>query len=253
MKYTRYNVRPKNKSGGNFLFYLAVILVLALILGTGIQSIARKTGTLWYRNEVAEKDKEKIPQKAEETPVEDEEKTGEVDGKEVIPAGRNMTFYLVQCGVFKVKDNAAGVIGKMQSSGIPFTIEEGELTKVYYGIFKEENLSGALEKLKEIGVESSKITINILMEDDSRVQLCESMDGLLQIGEKLKDSSVKSIKTMELKNWCNSLEDTDESLNSHEDLSAIKAYISELPEDLDRAGFEAVLKYIYEIIIKYKK
>lgn len=256
MKYTRYNLKPKRKNSNNFLFYLAIILLLALLLGTGIHSIAKKSGTLWYKNEINNevKEKEEVEKNTPTEKNEDKqpEQVKDDEGKSPIVGDDSCEFYILQCGAFKVKENADKIISKMSSVGTPFIISEGELTKVYFGIFSKEKLNDGIAALESVGVESSKVSIKIGAKDISTVQMCESIDGLLQIVNKTCEPGVQSVKTDELKAWVGGLEEIGESMESYENAKTLKEYINSLPQEVDKNLGKDILVNIYNILIKYK-
>lgn len=256
MKYTRYNLKPKRKNSNNFLFYLAIILLLALLLGTGIHSIAKKSGTLWYKNEINNevKEKEEVEKNTPTEKNEDKqpEQVKDDEGESPIVGDGSCEFYILQCGAFKMKENADKIISKMSSVGTPFIISEGELTKVYFGIFSKEKLNDGIAALESVGVESSKVSIKIGAKDISTVQMCESIDGLLQIVNKTCEPGVQSVKTDELKAWVGGLEEIGESMESYENAKTLKEYINSLPQEVDKNLGKDILVNIYNILIKYK-
>ena len=193
------------------------------------------------KNTPTEKNEDKQPEQ-----VKDDE------GKSPIVGDGSCEFYILQCGAFKVKENADKIISKMSSVGTPFIISEGELTKVYFGIFSKEKLNDGIAALESVGVESSKVSIKIGAKDISTVQMCESIDGLLQIVNKTCEPGVQSVKTDELKAWVGGLEEIGESMESYENAKTLKEYINSLPQEVDKNLGKDILVNIYNILIKYK-
>ena len=245
MKYTRYNIKSKPKSSNSFLFYLAITLLLALLLGTFIfKFVLKDSGKIGFikgidiNNYKQQQNSGKVPGKSE---VKEEKAVSEYN------------FYILQCGVFKVKSNADETLNKLSAFGNPFIGQEGELSKVYFGLYSDKNIENGASILKEKGIDNTKVTINIPMEDNSTKQFCEIVDSLLQVVNKTSESGVKSINTSELKKWIDGLEKIDENTKQYNEVNSLKEYIKALPDEVDKNKDGEVLKYVYDQLIKFKK
>ncbi|GEM_PF-326176 len=263
MKYTRYNVKPKKKQGSNLIFYLALILLLALVLGTFIQKFLLQGGnSIWFKNQSQQEQGQPTDPSGENgdsnpvgdgnqggTPVGDDEKPQDNSGEVV---GDKYNFYLLQCGVFKVQENATKLLNTIKPYGNPFTETEGEVTKVYFGIYTDETIESASEQLKAKSIENSKVTVSVPVKDLSTGQLCKIVDNLLQIMNKTNESGVKSINTAEIKTWIGQLEAVDSSMKDYESVEEMKTYINNLPDEVDKNSFDDGLKLIYSKLIGFK-
>lgn len=254
MKYTRYNIKSKPKKSNSFLFYLAITLLMALLLGTFIfKFILKDSGKIGFlkgldiSNSEQKQNSGKEPSKGE---VKEEGNPSEVKEEKAVS---EYNFYILQCGVFKVKSNADETLNKLSSFGNPFIGEEGELSKVYFGIYSDKNIESGTSILKEKGVDNTKVTINISMEDKSTKQFCEIVDSLLQVVNKTSESGVKSINSSELKKWIDGLEKIDETMKQYNEVNSLKEYIKALPDEIDKTKDGEVLKYVYDQLIKFKK
>ncbi|WP_150843822.1 MULTISPECIES: SPOR domain-containing protein [unclassified Clostridium] len=254
MKYTRYNIKSKPKSGNSFLFYLAITLLLALLLGTFIfKFVLKDSGKIGFikgidmNNYKQQQNSGKVPGKSE---VKEE---GNSTGVKEEKAVSEYNFYILQCGVFKVKSNADETLNKLSAFGNPFIGQEGELSKVYFGMYSDKNIENGASILKEKGIDNTKVTINIPMEDNSTKQFCEIVDSLLQVVNKTSESGVKSINTSELKKWIDGLEKIDENMKQYNEVNSLKEYIKALPDEVDKNKDGEVLKYVYDQLIKFKK
>ncbi|WP_346887190.1 SPOR domain-containing protein [Clostridium sp. UBA1056] len=253
MKYTRYNIKSKPKKNNRFLFYLAITLLMALLLGTFIfKFILKDSGKIGFLKggEINNKQQQSNGKEVGKGEAKETEKLSEVKGQEVIS---EYNFYILQCGVFKVKQNADETLSKLSAFGNPFIGQEGELSKVYFGIYSDKNIESGVAILKEKGIDSSKMIINIPIEDDSTTQLCEIVDSLLQIVNKTLESGVKSINTSEFKKWVDGLDKIDENMKQHNEVNSLKEYIKALPDEVDKSKAGEVLKYIYDQLVKFKK
>jgi len=227
---------------------------MALLLGTFIfKFILKDSGKIGFlkgldiSNSEQKQNSGKEPSKGE---VKEEGNSSEAKEEKAV---LEYNFYILQCGVFKVKSNADETLNTLSSFGNPFIGQEGELSKVYFGIYSDKNIESGASILKEKGVDNTKVTINIPMEDKSTKQFCEIVDSLLQVVNKISESGVKSINSSELKKWIDGLEKIDETMKQYNEVNSLKEYIKALPDEIDKTKDEEVLKYVYDQLIKFKK
>ncbi|MEG1255163.1 SPOR domain-containing protein [Clostridium sp.] len=255
MKYTRYNIKSKQKKSNNFLFYLAITLLIALLLGSFVvKFILKDSGKIGFGNmenkgQVEDNSKEK---NLEDDKNGDDSKENDKVGSDEV-AATEYNFYILQCGVFKVKENAAELMSKLGDVGMPFIGEEGEFSKVYFGIYSSENIEEGVNILKGKSIDNTKVSINIPVEDISTTQLYKIIDGLLQIVNKTSESGVKSVNTAEFKNWVKELEPIEDSMKEYKEVTELKEYINALPEDVNKEGIKDMPKFIYDKLIRFKK
>lgn len=254
MKYTRYNMKPKKKQGNNLLFYLALTLLLALVLGTFAQKILLQEGDgIWFEKEKSQSGVEQEPTSGNSNDEsQDKGGTTEEENKDGEVVKEKYNFYILQCGVFKVEENAKKVLDKLKSYGEPFTEVEGDLTKVYFGVYSEENVISATEILKNNGIDNSKITITVPVEDLSIGQLCKLAENMIEVINKTCESEVKSLNTTDIKAWVAALEPVDTNMKQYTAVEEMKSYISNLPEEVDKSSLQDGMKLIYDKIKIYK-
>lgn len=237
MKYTRYNINQKKKTKNNFLVYLAITLIAALVLGTSISFILHKVNGDGKPNKIVqEKEKEKDK--------------GQLENNKVEP---NHSFYLLQCGVFKVKDNAEAMRKKLEELGNPFIVEEGDLFRVYFGVYTKEKCDETLNMLKEKGFSTSKIALGVFYDDLSTGELCELIEANFKIINKASEVNVKSVKTSELKTWVDSLEGINENMKHYKDVNELKEYIKSLPEEVNKTKASEMIGITYNKLKQFKK
>lgn len=261
MKYTRYNIKPKRKSSNNPLFYLAIVLLLALLFATIIVTVLKKSGNPMLQDffNISLPGGEDVSDKkgGESTEAEnqgkDQASKGENNGEEGEATSSSGGYVLLQCGAFKVKENAEKILGDLKVAGNPFIIQDGELYKVYSGIYTKDKAEEAFNSLKSSGVESSRVTIAIDAKDPAGVQLSKCVESLLQVINKFSDNAVVSVETKDLKDWVAKLENLEVSSEVQKDVSSIKDYINNLPEKVDKNQISDMLATVGKIIIKYKK
>ncbi|MBD8048080.1 MAG: SPOR domain-containing protein [Clostridium argentinense] len=235
MKYTRYNIKPKKKSSN--LLYLIIVMLIALVL------------TVMFFNKFYYKDDLKKNNGSTNEIKKEEKKEAVKDTEENI---KSSNFILIQCGVFKVKDNADKVKNQLSSFGSPFLVQQDNTYKVYQGIYTEEDCDKVIEKLNKNKIQNTKIVITLPYEDLSVVELSKIIDAELKIINKTSDAQVKSIKTNELKKWVSSLENLNEDTSLYKDVKEMKDYIASLPEEVDKKKSEEMNIYIYNKLIKFK-
>ncbi len=237
MKYTRYDIKNKKskKNMGASLLYFGVTLIIAVILGTIGSKFLFRHGAI------------------------DNDKKQEIDTSIVEEKGNKTTtgdykLYLVQCGVFKVKENAEEVVKKLSNLGEPITEQQGELYKVYFGIYTEEQSKNICENLKEKSIDSTRIPINIIYEDLSTGQLCKITDSVLQVINKVYESQIEYVNTEELKKWTQSLDPIDETMKHYSEVQQLKEYVNNLPDKIKKGDKQVQegRSLVYEKLIKFK-
>ena len=263
MKYTRYNAKPKKKQGSNLLFYLALTLLLALVLGTFVQKILLQEGDgIWFKGQEQQNQGGKSDpsgnngdennnggQESSGTSVDENGKDKNEEG-EVVKEEYN--FYLLQCGVFKVQENANKLLETLKLYGRPFTETEGELTKVYFGVYTDETVGNATDLLKSKGMDTSKVTITIPVEDLSLGQLCKIYENIIEVMSKTYESGVKSINTKDIKEWIGQLDPIESAMKQYTAVEEMRTYINNLPDELDKNSITDGMQLIYDKIKVFK-
>lgn len=231
MKYTRYNVRPKRKKR-NWMPLLVVLLFCAVLGYLIIGGINIENGN----NKTSKRQEEKAKQETN--------KKSSVEKSEIV---------LLQCGVFKVKENADKLISQLTSIGCPFIVKDNDMYKVYYGIYKNIGESDkAAKTLKENKIDSSKDVIRIPYNDLSMVELGKIIEAELDIINSATDPKIKSVKTSELKKWVAQLENIDEKDSAYKDVNELKKHINELPKEVDKSKACEMNSFIYKKVVGLK-
>jgi hypothetical protein len=238
MKYTRYNVKQKKKNKNNFLLYLAITLLVALTLGTALSFLFHKEDNVGQS-----------PTKI----TDNKENSNPEQTKDANKGQPNHEFYLLQCGVFKVKENAEALRKSVEGIGNPFIVEEGELFRVYFGVYPKDQWEAAANMLKEKGISFSKSTMEVYYEDLSTGELCQIIEANFKIINKASEPNVKSVKTTELKNWVNSLQPIEEGMKQYKDVNELKAHIQSLPEEINKTKAAEMIVINYNKLKQFKK
>lgn len=227
MGYTRYDLKKKNKNNFIFVFLICGILVLAFISGSIISKVFIKDIN------------------------KDDSSTTKVPQQIVQPIlGKN--FIVIQCGVFSSKDNAEKVKASLYSMGSPFIVNEDGKNKVILGIYIENEAENVIKKLKDSGIEFSKVSFKYDLNNPCNLQIGEMIDAQLQITGKLSDSKVKSVQTKQLKEWSDSLNEIDKSEKNYNILEELKEYIKSLPDEVSKDKLEEYNIYLYKKLKELK-
>ncbi|WP_017414474.1 SPOR domain-containing protein [Clostridium tunisiense] len=235
MKYTRYNIKQKRKSKGSFFLYLVITLLTALLLGTGLSFMFNKGSE----------------GKLDAKTVESNEKTNKEQGEN--KGEPNHQFYLLQCGVFKVKENAEALRKTVEPLGSPFIVQEGELFRVYFGVYSKEQWEPVYNMLKEKGINTTKSVIDVYYDDLSTGELCQIIEANFKIVNKASEQNIKGVKTNELKTWASSLQAIEEDKKHYKDVVELKEYIKGLPEEVDKTKVSEIISITYDKIKQFKK
>lgn len=235
MRYTKYQYKKK-KNGVNFLTSWVMML-----LGAGAIGII--AGTLIFN--VVLGGKEVKPDKVEK-PV-----SGDV-GKEPTTSKEKAVFVSVQCGYFSKEENANSVLSSLGKEYNSFVVKEDDKFRVLAGIFTEEEGNKVLAELKAKEIEAAKVSFILDEGDKVQEQIGAIADGYFKIVTTLKDEQVKSVSTSEFKTWTKELPEITEG-DKKEVVTEFKKHIEELPGELKKENLTDELKYIYTILVNFKK
>lgn len=230
MKYTRYDVRPKRKKIK--LLPLIVIIFFCAVFGYLILGGVKGINIRNNKSNIEAKEKSNT-------------KGNELEKSEIV---------LLQCGVFKVKDNADKILKQLSAKGSPFVIEDNGLYKIYYGMYKNINESEKIiNDLEKSGINTSKNIIKIYYKDLSMVEVAKIIEAELDIINNAMDPKIKSVKTTELKKWVAELDPVNESHSAYKEVNELKQHISKLPEEVDKNKASEMNSFIYNQISKFKE
>ncbi|MBU3108244.1 SPOR domain-containing protein [Clostridium gasigenes] len=229
MRYTKYQYKKKS-NGINFL-----TSVVMMILGAG--AIGLIVGTMIF-NTVWGNKLMKIGGTSQEV-VADE-------------TVKKEAFESVQCGYFSKEENANKVLESLGKSYNSFVVKDEEKFRVLVGVFTGEEGDKALKELKEKGIEAAKVKFTLDEEDKVQEQISAISDGYFKIVTTLKNNEVKAVSTSEFKGWTKELPEITEG-DKKEIIGQFKKHIEELPSELKKENLTDELKYIYTILINFKR
>ncbi len=174
MRYTRYDIKKRNKSNFTFFLIITLVLVLAFILGTVIFNLVspsniKKGSTITKDNTNVVKSK---------------------DNK-----NNSSNYIVIQRGIYAKKENASGVLNSLKPYGNIFTVEDSGKTRVFLGIYEEDEGVKLMKKLTDNKIDNSKITFIINKKDLCDAEISEIITAYIKVINKLSEKDVKSVKT----------------------------------------------------------
>lgn len=171
------------------------------------------------------------------------------------PAGKEGTkvssktarFIAVQGGMFAKEENVEKEKAVLSSYGIPFVVKEGEVTRVFSGLYLEDNFRVVMDSMDKNGKSNSKMIFTLNKNDLCDTEIAELVTANTRVLNKLSEPSVKGIQTKEFKAWAASLKKPDSGKNLKA-LKAVLEYIEKLPEELTREKAPDNYFFLYNIL-----
>ncbi|CAB1239942.1 SPOR domain-containing protein [Clostridium sp. MT-14] len=232
MKYTRYDLK-KDNSTKTFVIFIFIILLSAFILGTFIfQIIVKNPVNLGYTNTSQNKTE------------------SEYESNSVLK-NEDVKFVAVQGGIYKDRNNVEKEKEVLSKHGIPFCITESGKTRVFLGIFSEDDADKIMKSLREQNIETSPKVFTIKQDDICDTEIIQIIDANLKILNKLSSEDVKSIQTVELKRWCSSIEKGEAgNYRNKSILKELKEYINKLPKEITKDNNDENYVYLFNELNK---
>lgn len=223
MKYTRYDYK-KPKDGRKVITLFILMITLALIGGFLL---------LRYVIMPASEGDVKDAVNSEQTLVEHND------------------YILVQCGFYSKKENADTVKNNLKTKYSPFAITDGDKVRVgvYFGSFEEADKIS--KQLTLEGLNNLKIKFSVPKNDLCAKELCEIVNGYLQIVHKLEEKDVKTVKSDDFKKWTNNLEEDSKS-SLFSDFKELKDNINSLPAEVKKENLESCYNAIFKALNQFK-
>jgi hypothetical protein len=238
MKYTRYDIKKKNKGNYGLLIVLISVLIASYLLGSGLSSLFIKNAKPTVSDENARKPDISIEQgSTKESTV--------VKTENII-----IKFVCIQNGIFESKENAELLKNKVKEILNPFSVKEESKTRVLAGIFIEGDAQKYIELLNSKGIDNSSIKFELNKNDKCDAEIVEIINGYIKILSELLDRNVKSIQTTGFKQYVSSLEKVEGTSKNYSILEELKKYVGALPEAITRDKTEENYIYLYNILRK---
>lgn len=232
MRYTRYNYEKKNNKIKNVILAFAILLLLALGVGTVMSKVLFKDGG----------NISLIPniKKPEDTLNNNTSNSG----------GEN--YVVFQGGYFSKKESAEETNNKFKDKYNSFVIQDGDKFRVIITVVKGEEAEKVSEVLKKDSMTFIKTNVSIKKEDLCNDEIIESIEALMKCNVKLSEPQVKYIETTELKKWSSELKKPEAASKNLGVLEEINKYIQSMPEVFKRENQKELIIFIYNIVAKFK-
>ncbi|HDK7175114.1 TPA: hypothetical protein PTV31_001670 [Clostridium botulinum] len=227
MRYTRYDIRKRNKSNFTFFLIITLVLVLAFILGTVIFNLVspsniKKGNTITKDNTNVVKSK---------------------DNK-----SNSSNYIIIQRGIYAKKENVSGVLNSLKPYGNIFTVEHNGKTRVFLGIYEEDEGIKLMKKLTDNKIDNSKLTFVINKKNLCDAEISEIITAYIKVVNKLSEKDVKSVRTEEIKKWVSSLDKVEKDSSNIKTLNNLKEHINKLPKDLTKDQASKSYIFIYNTL-----
>jgi hypothetical protein len=235
LKYTRYDLK-RGKDNRTFITIILFILILAFVLGTIIFR-------LFIKNPIGSN-------------VDSGNVTQISDNKDKNKPSNSTTnsqairFIAVQGGIYKSKENADSEKTLLSQYGTPFTVNEEDKTRVFLGIYAEDQGEKIMKSLTDQKVDNSKMLFTMNNNELCDVEISEIISANIQILNKLAEKNVKAIQTEELKKWCSALKKVDKDSKNILVLNDMQDHINKMPKELTKENVGENYSYIYNILKK---
>lgn len=235
MKYTRYDLKRDNDNKA-FIAIIFLILVSAFLFGTVIFK-------LFIKNPISSNIKTDSVSNTSNQKA-DTKSSGNLNNSKITK------FVAIQGGIYQSKEYADAERNLLVQYGTPFTVAEDNKTRVFLGIYTEEQAERISKSLTEQKVDNSKMTFTLNNNDLCDVEISETINANIQILNKLAEKNVKAIQTEELKKWCTALKKVDKDSKNILVLQDIQDHISKLPKELTKESVVENYIYLYNILKK---
>lgn len=232
MRYTRYNYEKKNNKIKNVILTFAILLLLALGVGTVMSKILFKEGG---GNSL-------LPNlKSSEKTAEDTSKNND-----------SVNYAIFQGGYYSKKEGAEETNNKFKDKYNSFVAQDGDKFRVIITVVKDEEAEKIAEVLKKDSISFIKNSANIKKDDLCNDEIAESIEALMQFNKKLNEPQVKSIETAKLKKWSSELKKPEKDSKNLGILEEINKYIQAMPEEFKKENQKELTIFIYNIVAKFK-
>ncbi len=220
MRYTRYDFK-RNKSKNNKKGLLAIfgaMIVFAAITGTFIFNISMKN-----------------PGAPQSTTA-------------VKSQGTSAKFIAIQGGMFAKQENADKEKTALSPYGSAFIVKQGELNRVFSGIYLEDNYKAIVDSMNKNSKSNSKMVFTLNKKDICDAEIAEIVTANLKILNKLSENGVKAIQTKDFKTWTSTLKKPDNTSKNIEVLNQLKDYVGKMPEEVTRDKAPDNYIFLYGIL-----
>ena len=221
MSYTRYDYRKKGKK--NFIIY-SLVIIFSMIIGTVIFKFLFLGRTELIKNN----------------------KIGNNLNNDV---KENISFGIIQCGLFSSEENANEVLNNISSDFQKVLVKSDDKYKVIAGIYSKENINEKLSLLSNQQVENFNINCVLNNNDSNEKIISKIIEAYLKVIDTVNEKDVEGYNTSKFKQW---VSEVSSSCKEEENINKLLENINSLPKEYKKENISDSINFLYNFLIKYK-
>ena len=221
MSYTRYDYRKKGKK--NFIIY-SLVIIFSMIIGTVIFKFLFLGRTELIKNN----------------------KIGNNLNNDV---KENISFGIIQCGLFSSEENANEVLNNISSDFQKVLVKSDDKYKVVAGIYSKENINEKLSLLSNQQIENFNINCVLNNNDLNEKIISKIIEAYLKVIDTVNEKDVEGYNTTKFKEW---VFEVSSNCKEEENLNKLLENITSLPEEYKKENISDSINFLYNFLIKYK-
>ncbi|MGE5629068.1 MAG: hypothetical protein ACM3X7_13340 [Solirubrobacterales bacterium] len=218
MRYTRFDLkRNKGKrSGKSILTFISALIILGAVSWTLLFSINIK------------------------------DLTGSSAGSK--SNSKNVNFTAIQGGMYAKDENVEKEKSALSSYGTPFVVKQGEVSRVFSGIYLEENYQLVIDAMNKNSKTNSKMVFKLNKNDLCDTEIAEIITANIKILNKLSENGVKGVQTKDYKAWVTALKKPDSNSKNIEVIKQLEDYVQKMPDTVTRDMAPDNYVFLYNIL-----
>lgn len=221
MSYTRYDYRKKGKK--IFIIY-SLVIIFSMIIGTVIFKFLLLGRTELIKNN----------------------KIGNNLNNDV---KENISFGIIQCGLFSSEENANEVLNNISSDFQKVLVKSDDKYKVIAGIYSKENINEKLSLLSNQHIENFNINCVLNNNDSNEKIISKIIEAYLKVIDTVNEKDVEGYNTTKFKEW---VFEVSSNCKEEENLNKLLENITSLPEEYKKENISDSINFLYNFLIKYK-
>lgn len=230
MRYTRYDIKRKEKGNKFYIVAVIIVLVCAILIGSLISNLFLKNNS---------------------SVVKTSENKAAFNQNN---SSNTVSFVFLQCGIFTKKENAVDLMNKLGKFGNPFEVEDGGNIRVMFGIYgNKSDYDAAMKLLGDNKFDVHDINYSLNKNDICNAQIISIVNANLQIINKTYDKDVKEVQTAALKDWTKKLGNVDGDYKNKKVLEEMKQHIDKLPGNFSKDNVNENRIFLYSELKKMSK
>lgn len=221
MSYTRYDYRKKGKK---FFVIYALVIIFSIIIGTVIFKFL-----LLGRNELI--------------------KNNKIGNNLNNDVKENISFGIIQCGLFSSEENANEVLNNISSDFQKVLVKSDDKYKVVAGIYSKENINEKLSLLSNQQIENFNINCVLNNNDLNEKIISKIIEAYLKVIDTVNEKDVEGYNTSKFKQW---VSEVSSGCKEEENINKLLENINSLPKEYKKENISDSINFLYDFLIKYK-